>query len=130
MDDQIPTYNNIKEILPDYDLVYAIHSAAATVCDAAEALKQEGEPYVPPCIVFSSLPYDTVFFRNSEAEDAPSSLWRTTRSLVAFPHVATFGEDKSILSFLFQLFWMWLDTLFAERAWLIAGKRNVSRSKY
>jgi hypothetical protein len=79
--------------------------------------------------VFSSLPYDTVFFRNSEAEDAPS-LWRTTRSLVAFPHVATFGEDKSILSFLFQLFWMWLDTLFADKAWQIAGKRNVSRSKY
>lgn len=126
MDDQIPTYNNIKEILPDYDLVYATHSAAATVCDAAEALKQEGESDVPPCIVFSSLPYDTVFFRNSEAEAASSSLWRTTRSLVAFPHVATFGEDKSILNSLFQLFWMWLDTLFAEKAWRIAGKQNVS----
>ncbi len=83
--------------------------------------------------LFSSLPYDTVFFRSSE--DAPKILWRTPRSLVALPHVATYpcvGKSKlfsplSILSFLGQLFWMWLDTYFAEKAWKIAGKRNDSR---
>jgi hypothetical protein len=136
MDNQMPTYSNIKMVVGNFDLVYAIHSAAATVCDAIEALRQEQEARVPPprVIVFSSLPYDPVFFRNSES--APKDLWRTPRSLVALPHVAAYPSvDKtlkmssplSILSCLLQLFWMWLDTHFAEKAWKIAGKRNDSR---
>jgi len=131
-DDQTPTYTHIKKIVPSYDLVYAIHSAAATVCDAIESLQQDQVARVPRVILFSSLPYDTVFFRNSED---PQALWRTPRSLVALPHVATYpcaGKKKifsplSIISFLGQLFWMWLDTHFAEKAWKIAGKRNDLR---
>mmetsp|Transcript_1750 Transcript_1750/g.2920 ORF Transcript_1750/g.2920 Transcript_1750/m.2920 type:complete len:314 (+) Transcript_1750:145-1086(+) len=133
MDNQIPTYSNIKMIVGKFDLVYAVHSAAATVCDAIEALqKEEVVGHLPRVIVFSSLPYDPVFFRNPK--DAPTTLWRTPRSLVAFPHVATyestalkFFSPLSVLSFLMRLFWMWLDTHFAERAWKIAGKRNDLR---
>ena len=133
MDDQIPTYNNIKKIVGEFDLVYAIHSAAATVCDAIEAAAKEEVAGLPPVIVFSSLPYDPVFIRNSK--DAPRTLWRAPRSLVSFPHVATYASTTelkllrplSILSFLVRLFWMWLDTHFAEKAWKIAGRRNDKR---
>lgn len=134
MDNQIPTYSNIKMAVGNFDLVYAIHSAAATVCDAIEARRKEGDVDLPRVIIFSSLPYDPVFFRGSQ--DVPQNLWHTPRSLVAFPHVATYASaDKtrsifisiSILSFLVRLFWMWLDTHFAEKAWKIAGKRNDSR---
>lgn len=139
MDDQIPTYTNLKKMLPNYDLIYAIHSAAATVCDAFEALQQENEykddPLrLPRVIVFSSLPYDPAMFRGSK--HAPRNLWREPRSLVALPHVATYASNYetltlssplSILSFLLRLFWMWLDTYLAQKAWQIAGKRNDSR---
>ncbi len=121
-------------VVGNFDLVYAIHSGAATACDAIEARQREGAVDLPRVIIFSTLPYDPVFFRDSE--DVPQNLWRTPRSLVAFPHVATYASAHktrsifipvSILSFLVRLFWMWLDTHFAEKAWKTAGKRNDLR---
>jgi len=131
MDDQIGTYENLKSMIPNYDLVYAVHSCATTVCDAAEALQQEDSTLsVPPCVVFSSLPYESSFIYNG--------LWNKPRSLVALPHVATYswpmnalkgskGFVRVIFAYLVQLFWMWLDTYHTERAWKKAGKRNDIR---
>lgn len=126
MDDGEGTYENIKRIIPEYDLVYAVHTAGATVCDAAESLQQEGNESVPPCIIFSPLPYNSAFLFKG--------LWKAPRSIVALPHVAAFSSPNEVfkksslfLVGLIQLFWMWLDTYHAERAWKIAGKRNDER---
>ena len=39
----------------------------------------------------------------------------------------TRGFFRGIVLYLIQLFWMWLDTYHAERAWKRAGKRNDKR---
>lgn len=129
MDDQIDTYDNLKQILPNYDLVYAIHTAAGTVCDAIESLQQDQVEMVPPCIIFSSLPYNSGFIYKG--------LVRVPRSIVALPHVATYSSPSkawhesffpvALISYLIQLFWMCLDTYHAERAWKLAGKRTDER---
>ncbi|KAL9179258.1 hypothetical protein ACHAXT_008548 [Thalassiosira profunda] len=140
MDDQVDTYDNLKALLPQFDLVYAIHTAAGTVCDALEALRLEGHPGAPPCIVFSSLPYNSSFLYKN--------LWTTPRSIVALPHVATYSSPGKLfesmplppgllaylillvatfISYLKQSFWMILDTYHAERAWKRAGKRTDQR---
>lgn len=130
MDDQVGTYENLKRLLPEYDLVYAIHTAAGTVCDALESLQQEGAASVPPCIIFSSLPYNSHFMYKK--------LWTTPRSLVALPHVATYSLPRKafeqsgffllgLVSYLVQLFWMCLDTYHVERAWKLASKRTDER---
>jgi len=131
MDDQVGTYDSLKRIIPDYELVYAVHSCAATVCDAIESIEQDSPSVnVPPCIVFSSLPYEHSFIYKG--------LWKMPRSLVALPHVARYSSPSKVLKetrgfvrgivlYLIQLFWMWLDTYHAERAWKRAGKRNDKR---
>ena len=128
MDDQVDTFEKIKELLPMYDLVYAVHSVAPTVIDAAETLEQEGLESVPRCVLFSSLPYEPSF--------CYKWLWNQARSLPALPHVATYSSPNQIrkicsvpglLSYLVQLFWMLLDTYLAERAWKMAARRNDNR---
>ena len=89
MDDQVGTYDTLKSIIPDYELVYAVHSCAATVCDAIESLEQDSPSLnVPPCIVFSSLPYEHSFIYKG--------LWRMPRSLVALPHVARYSSPSKV----------------------------------
>jgi hypothetical protein len=126
MDDQIDTYDNIKALLPEYELVYAVHSVAPTVFDASEALVREGIES-PSCVMFSSLPYESSFIYKG--------LWWKPRSLTALPHVATYSSARlprdlsflALFSYLIQLFWMWLDTYHTERAWKISAKRNDDR---
>ena len=89
MDDQVGTYETLKSIIPYYELVYAVHSCAATVCDAIESLEQDSPSLnVPPCIVFSSLPYEHSFIYKG--------LWRMPRSLVALPHVARYSSPSKV----------------------------------
>eukprot|EP00581_Thalassiosira_minuscula_P007372 CAMPEP_0183703926 /NCGR_PEP_ID=MMETSP0737-20130205/1465_1 /TAXON_ID=385413 /ORGANISM="Thalassiosira miniscula, Strain CCMP1093" /LENGTH=563 /DNA_ID=CAMNT_0025930731 /DNA_START=86 /DNA_END=1777 /DNA_ORIENTATION=+ len=142
MDDQAETYENLKRILPKYDLVYAIHTAAGTVCDALESLQQQQEQKessenlstssLPEAILFSSLPYNSSFCQKWN--------WKVPRSIVALPQVATYSVPRKILfeesggfflvrlvSYFLHLFWMILDTYLAERAWTIAAKRADER---
>lgn len=125
-DEQQDLYQNILDIVSDYDLVYCIHSMAATVCDAVEASGTN-----VPCIIFSSLPYDTTLCL---AGGKDGRAWRMPRSLVTIPHVATYSAPKisslglrNIFAILCQLLWMALDTFLVNRAFQEAAKRTNAR---
>jgi len=122
MDEQDDMYHNLKPIVGKYDLVFAIHSVAPTVCDAVESSGTN-----VPCVVFSSMPYDTSFYLGGKDKDQ----WRMPRALVALPHVATYSapirSKQNIISYLTQLFWMALDAFLVNRAWSLAAKRNDIR---
>lgn len=116
MDDQVGTYETLKKIILQYDLVYAVHSCAPTVCDAIESLQLES--------------YESSFIYKG--------LWKKSRYILALPHVSTYGYPvkptrgfvRGIVAYvlyLIQLFWMWLDCHLTEKAWRLSGIRNDKR---
>eukprot|EP00567_Pseudictyota_dubia_P012325 CAMPEP_0197443262 /NCGR_PEP_ID=MMETSP1175-20131217/9037_1 /TAXON_ID=1003142 /ORGANISM="Triceratium dubium, Strain CCMP147" /LENGTH=572 /DNA_ID=CAMNT_0042973867 /DNA_START=157 /DNA_END=1875 /DNA_ORIENTATION=+ len=126
MDEQEDLYRNLKLIVGEYDLVYAIHSVAGTVCDAVESLYLTSGIKIP-CIVFSSLPYDSSFYLGGGRDD---DAWRMPRTIVALPHVATYSSPKNatnVVRYFLQLFWMALDYCLMERAWSRAAVRGNAR---
>lgn len=124
-DNQEEMYQNLTKIIGQYDLVFAIHSTAATVCDAVESLAATTGNQVP-CIIFSSMPYESSWFNAGKDPHA----WAMPRTVVTLPHVATYPPPRTVtnpVALLIQLFWMALDSFIVDWAWKRAYKYGNAR---